>query len=412
MRSTSPDRSPRVLVLATTFPRWADDTEPAFVFYLSNLLAERGFDITVLVPHAPGAARSERLGSLQVIRFAYALPRRWQRVCYDGGALPNLKRYWRARLQLPGFLIAQDRAIAQMLRQRPWDLVHAHWIVPQGFFAALHCRRRGIPLILTAHAGDVFAMTHPLIRPFGTHALRRAVSCTVNSNATVEAVLRLYAGSQVNLVPMGVDLSLFHPGVPDEEIVHRHGLRGKTVLGVGRFAEKKGFTHLIAAAHILAKEWPDFRLLLVGFGPEEPMLRRQVAELGLSSVVVFAGRVAQTDLARYYRTCQAFALPSVVLPSGDTEGQGVVLLEAMSSCLPVVASAVGGITDIVQDGLNGILVPPADPPSLANAVRRILEDDEVARRVATQGLESIRTRFSWARIADRFAQLYTESIRR
>ena len=408
--SPSVDRA-RVLVLATTFPRWKDDTEPAFVYYLSQLLAQRGFDITVLVPHAPGAALEEELGDLHVIRFPYAVPRSAQRVCYDGGALPNLKRHWRARLQLPGFLIAQERAIAGLLARGSWKLVHAHWIVPQGYFAAVHCRRGQVPLVLTAHAGDVFAMTHPLVRPFGAYALRHAASCTVNSNATVEAVLRLHAGSRVNLVPMGVDLSLFHPGLPDEEIVRRHDLRGRTVLGVGRFAEKKGFIHLIAATRLMADRSPDFRLLLVGFGPEEPALRRHVADLGLSSTVVFAGRVTQRDLPRYYRTCQAFALPSVVLPSGDTEGQGVVLLEAMSSSLPVVASAVGGITDIITDGVNGLLVPPADPPALAKALSRILDGGDLGYRLAMQGMDTIGERFSWERIADRFARLYRESMR-
>ncbi|MCU0612891.1 MAG: glycosyltransferase [Candidatus Eisenbacteria bacterium] len=405
------DAHTRVLVLATTFPRWRDDTEPAFVYYLSQLLAERGFEITVLVPHAPGAALKERLGLLDVIRFPYAWPRSTQRVCYDGGALPNLKRHWRARLQLPGFLCAQEHAIAHLLRTRSWDLVHAHWIVPQGFFAAVHCRRRHVPLILTAHAGDVFAMNHFAVRPFGSYALRHAASCTVNSNATVEAVLKLHAGSKVNLVPMGVDLSLFHPGVPDEELIRRHDLRGRTVLGVGRFAEKKGFAHLVSAARVLADQSPDFRLLLVGFGPEEPALRKQTADLDLSSVVVFAGRVNQRDLARYYRACQAFALPSVVLPSGDTEGQGVVLLEAMSSSVPVVASAVGGITDIVTDGVNGLLVPPGNPPALAGALSRILDDPRPARQLAEQGLATIAARFSWDRIANRFAELYRRHTR-
>jgi glycosyltransferase involved in cell wall biosynthesis len=182
-------------------------------------------------------------------------------------------------------------------------------------------------------------------------------------------------------------------------------------LGVGRFAEKKGFIHLIAAARLMADRSPDFRLLLVGFGPEEPTLRRHVADLGLSSTVVFAGRVTQRDLPRYYRTCQAFALPSVVLPSGDTEGQGVVLLEAMSSSLPVVASAVGGITDIITDGVNGLLVPPADPPALAKALSRILDGGDLGYRLAMQGMDTIGERFSWERIADRFARLYRESIR-
>jgi len=396
----------KILVLATTFPRWEDDTEPAFVYYLSQLLAERSFSITVLVPHSGGAALRETMGLLEVKRFPYFWPHSGQRVCYDGGALPNLKRYWRAKLQLPGFLLAQSMSIAAMMNREKWDLVHAHWIVPQGFFAAKLCNHHKVPLLLTAHAGDVFAMQHPLIRPFGN-----AVSCTVNSNATVEAVLRLYSDSKVNLVPMGVDLGRFHPGLPDEELVRRFDLKGKTILGVGRFAPKKGFSHLVDSAAILAKRYPDLRVVLVGFGPEEDLLRDKVEILNLQEVVRFAGSVSQTDLPKYYRTSQVFALPSVLLPSGDTEGQGTVLLEAMASGTPLVASAVGGVVDVVQDGKDGLLVQPTDPTVLANAISSMLDDRSLASRLVTHGLRTIEDRFSWEKTADRFAELYREIVR-
>jgi len=401
----------RILVLATTFPRWEDDTEPALVYYLSQLLAERSFYITVLVPHSGGAAFRETMGLLDVRRFPYFWPYSKQRLCYDGGALPNLKRYWSAKLQLPIFLPAQARAIAAIMKQEDWDLVHAHWIVPQGFFAANLCNHHNVPLLLTAHAGDVFAMRHPLIRPFGRYALRNAVSCTVNSNATVEVVLRLYSDSKVNLVPMGVDLGRFHPGLPDEELVRRFDLKDKTVLGVGRFAPKEGFSHLIDSAAILVKRYPDLRVVLVGFGPEEDLLRERVKKHELEGVVRFAGRVSQTDLPRYYRSSQVFALPSVLLPSGDTEGQGIVLLEAMASGIPLVASAVGGVVDVVKNGEDGLLVPPSDPETLANALSSILDDHSLASRFVSSGQKTIENRFSWERTADRFAELYQEIIR-
>ncbi len=402
--------SSKVLVLATTFPRWKNDTEPAFVYYLSEFLAQRSFSMTVLVPHAGGAAFRERLGSLEVRRFPYFRPYQRQKLCYNGGALPNLRRYWLARFQLPLFLLAQRRAITHTIKSEPWDLVHAHWIVPQGYLATAPCRRRNIPLLLTAHAGDVFAMQHPLVRLFATHALRQAVSCTVNSNATVEAVLRLHGNSTVNLVPMGVDLGLFHPGLPDEGITRRFDLRGKTILGVGRFAPKKGFQHLVNAVHILAGQWKEIRLLLIGFGPEEDALKAQVKDLKLEDTIKFVGKISHAELPKYYRTCQAFAAPSVVLPSGDTEGQGVVLLESMASSVPTVASRVGGIVDIVEHEMNGLLVPPEDPKALAEALRRVLMDETLASELTKNGIDTIQRRFSWESTADRFAELYQRII--
>jgi len=398
--------SKRILVLATTFPRWKDDTEPAFVYYLSDLLAQRGFSMTVLAPHSSGSLFRERLGNVNVRRFSYAWPHSMQKICYNGGALPNLKRYWRARLQLPVFLLRQWNAILKLVEQDSWDLIHAHWIVPQGFFATVIGRMKHIPVILTAHAGDVFAMRNPVIRPFATYALRKALLCTVNSNATVEAVLKLYKDSTVSLVPMGVDLSRFHPGLPDEEIVRRFDLRGRTILGVGRFAPKKGFLHLIDACSSLVSKSPDYRLLLCGFGPQEESLRARVAERNLEGIVHFAGKINQNELPRFYRSSQVVSVPSVVLSSGDTEGQGIVVLEAMASRIPVVASGVGGILDTITHDRNGILVPPGDPASLADAIYGLCEDERKADLIARNGLETIRQRFSWDRIADRFAALY------
>lgn len=398
----------RVLVVATTFPRRNGDTEPAFVHDLCKGLVDRGHEIVALVPHAPGAKLRETMNGIEVRRFRYFMPASLQRLCYDGGALPNLRKSWLARLQLPVFLVAQAAAlVSALVRYRP-PLVHCHWIVPQGFIAAVLKLLFGYHLIVTAHAGDVFTMKNPLLKQFGRFALQGADAATVNSNATIEALLRVERPKRVRLVPMGVDLRHFGTGQTGAPIRDRYRLRGPVLLGVGRFAEKKGFKYLIQAMPLVRRRFPDAELLLVGFGPLEGDLRAETAGSGVTGAVHFVGRVTHKDLPDYYAAADVFVLPSVVTRSGDTEGLGVVLLEAMAQGVPVVACDVGGIPDIVKHGETGLLARQRDPEDLASRIVQILDDPSLTERLVRRGRGHVRSSFSWQRITARFDSLYRE----
>ncbi len=398
----------RVLVLATTYPRWEGDTEPGFVHHLCRGLVERGHEIRALVPHAPGAKLREHMDGVTIRRFRYFVPPSLQRLCYEGGALPNLRQSWLARMQLPGFLVSQAAAlVGELVRGRP-GLVHCHWIVPQGFFAAILKPIFGYRLLLTAHAGDVFTMRNALLRRFGKLALRGADAATVNSNATIEALLRVDRPRQLRLVPMGVDLRHFGIGQTGAAIRERLGLHGPLVLGVGRFAEKKGFKYLIRALPLVRERLPDAQVLLVGFGPLEADLRDEAAALGLDDAVHFGGKIGQRELPEYYAAADVFVLPSVVTRSGDTEGLGVVLLEAMAQGVPVVACDVGGIPDVVKHDDTGLLVRQRDPVDLASKIVRLLCDEDLRTRLVRRGREHVRSSFSWERITHRFDRLYAQ----
>ena len=158
------------------------------------------------------------------------------------------------------------------------------------------------------------------------------------------------------------------------------------MLFVGNLIERKGVRYLVDAVHRLSPRIP-MRLLILGKGEgaEGSRLREQVKSLGLEDRVEMPGRVPEPELHRAFARANVLVLPSIVDARGDTEGLGVVLLEAMSYHLPVVASNVGGITDIVADGETGLLVPPADPVALAAALERLATDAPLAQRLADAG---------------------------
>ena len=398
----------RVLVLATTFPRWDNDQEPRFIFELSKRLA-KNVSLCVLVPHAPGAKLREEIDGVKIIRFPYFIPTSSQTLCYEGGILPKLKQSWLARLQLPFFLIAQFLFIFRTAAKFQANLIHCHWIIPQGFFTFLYSRWARVPYLLTAHGGDVYAFkNNSLILTFSRFALKHCRTCTTNSQATSEAVKNIWKKTPVETIPMGVDTEKFSPEQHNPSLKNELGIRGMFLLGVGRFAEKKGFTYLITALPTILQEYPDTVLVLVGFGPQEKELKQQVRDLGIESSTRFPGSKSGKELAEYFASADMFVGPSVVAQSGDTEGQGVVFLEAMASGTPVIASDVGGITDVVQNGKTGMIIPQRNSAAIAETVLALWNDSNLRSSLIANGTALVKKSFSWDSIAERFLATYSK----
>jgi len=171
------------------------------------------------------------------------------------------------------------------------------------------------------------------------------------------------------------------------------------VLFVGRLLALKGVHHLIRAMVEVGARCPDARLVVVGGGEELPSLTRLGGELGLADRVVFAGERSHEDVIRFMRAADVFVLPSL------TEAFGIVLLEAMSCGLPVVASNVKGIPSLISDGQNGFLVPPRDEGALARTITRVLTDPEERAVFARTNVQKAMT-YAWPVIADRFLRLW------
>ncbi|HID33452.1 MAG TPA: glycosyltransferase, partial [Anaerolineae bacterium] len=165
-------------------------------------------------------------------------------------------------------------------------------------------------------------------------------------------------------------------------------------------------------AMALLRDLPDAHLVIVGEGHERGALEAEIQRLDLTDRVTLTGRVSDQALEAYYQSCQVFALPAIVDESGDTEMLGMVSLEAMRYCKPVIASDVGGIPDIVVDGESGTLVPQKDPEALAAAIRRALTDPDWARRLGHGGYRFAQTHFSWDRVERATRAMYAEGSSR
>ena len=396
----------RVLVLATTYPRWENDSTPHFVFDLNRQLAQK-VETWVLVPHSGGAKYSEEMDGVRIIRFRYFFPAKLQRLCYEGGILPNLKSSWLARLQLPFFLVFQFLAILKTVSKHKINFIHCNWIIPQGFFAFIMYKMFNIPYLLTALGGDIFAFRNiPGFRSLKKLILKYSCLCTANSHDLIEHLKLLSPNTKLQYIPVGVDENFFNENKFDPQLRTDLEITDLFLLAVGRFAEKKGFKYLIDAMPAILKEFPKTKLVLVGYGPKEAEFKSKTKKLGLENCIIFVGGKSRLELSRYYATADIFIGPSVIAKGGDTEGQPAAFIEAMASKTAIVASDVGGIKDMIEDGKTGLMVPQKDPRQITKAIFTLCKDNALKQRLEENGKQCITKKFSWEAVAQQYMSLY------
>lgn len=399
-------RKPTILVLASTYPRWHGDHEPGFVHELSQRLSD-SFDVTVLCPHARGALSEENLDGVHVVRFRYA-PARWETLVNDGGIVGNLRGHAWKWLLLPGFLISMAWRTQRLLRRAQFDVVHAHWLLPQGLIVALPGLRRGNrpQFLVTSHGGDLFGFRAAPFRWLKLFVVRRAAAVTVVSEAMRAELVRIGAdATKISVLPMGVDLkSLF---VPDPGVERSRN----EILFVGRLVEKKGLRVLIDAMPMILASHPSAQLTIVGFGPEEDERRKQVDCLGLGDKVSFIGAVSQQRLPQFFRRAAVFVAPFVQAASGDQEGLGLVSVEAAGCGCPVITSDLPATRDVYRDAPCARLVPPGSVNALGDAVCSVLSAGPQERTATSRLRATLVAHFNWASIAERYTEILS-SLRR
>lgn len=389
---------PRILVLASTYPRWPEDVLPPFVHELARRLTD-SYEVHVLAPHAEGCKAHEVMDGVEVHRFRYG-PQRFETLAYSSGMLPGLRRRpWRL-LGLPVFLCAEWLAALRLLRSRKFAAIHAHWLLPHGLIALM---ARGLcgyrpALLCTSHGADLYGLRGALARALRRKVVRGSGHVTVVSQAMLDD-LRAEADdvSRCSVLPMGVDTQTRF--VLPASSVGRSGL-----LFVGRLADKKGVDVLLAA---LGKSghMPDLRLHIIGTGPEEARLKQLSRQLGLEKTVDFVGPVPNKDLPLWYQRSLVLVFPSVVTPYGDQEGLGLVPVEALACGCAVVASDLPAVRDVIANRKTGRLVTPGDAAQLAEALHVLLRDEPLCGRLAAAGRADVVARFDWDRIAGRYAAL-------
>ena len=392
--------SPRILVLTSTFPRWHGDTEPPFVFELCRRLRNH-FDIHVLAPHAEGVRSETNFDGLRVTRYRYFFSR-FETLTYSGGILANLKKKHYRYALIPLFLLFQVLAIRKLLWQYPFDLVHAHWLIPQGVCAVLARRmlgKTGPPLLCTSHGGDLYGLNgKPLLW------LKRSVVESSHTVTVVSRTMRTELGSlgtnlnKVHVIPMGVDLQ-------KRFVPPRNRNSAKSLLFVGRAVEKKGLRFLVEAMPEILARHPDAKLRVAGDGQELKNVKSLADNLGVAGKIEFLGAVGNEFLPELYQTSDVVVFPSIIAEGGDREGFGLVLVEALGCECAVVSTDLPATRDIIKDGETGLVVAQKDARQLSNRVNQLFSDPGLRARLGANGRRHVLRLFDWSIISNQYETL-------
>ena len=429
-----------IAVLTHNYPRFPGDFSGSFVAALSNELARQGTRVSVLAPWDPAYSVQPTASGEQpapdLHLWTYAPRADWHRLGYmrtmEADVRMRGETYWLA----PMFFAAGTAAVLRWCRQQRPDVIHAHWLLPNGFFGAVASRMLGIPLVVSIPGSDALvAGQNPLFRAMARFTLEQAGLVTANSHALRDvAVEQLGADpARFDLIIYGVDPDGLRPdpshiagqreawGVPADALL---------LLAVGRMVYKKGFDVLLRALAILKQHGllpsphspnhpvslspclpvslsppfplPPIHLALIGDGDLWQEWQGLARDLGIADHVHWLGSVPFDQMGRAYNAADALVMPSVTRPA---DGLNVCVLDAMACAKPVIGTDAAGNELVIQDGINGWVTPEQDPHALAAAILR-LAALPLSRRAAMgeASRHLIETRFGWPHLARRYME--------
>lgn len=393
-----------ILIITSTYPLRTTDSQVPWLRLFVRKLAQQYKTVDVFAPSYRGSS-DHTLEGIRVYRFRYA-PSNIEALTHDEeGALSKIRQKPMLFILSLPYICLGSIAVAVLLFKKRYDVVNIHWPFPHGIFSlVIRLVRPHTRIVYTFHGAE-FTLMRKL--PFGTwimkFLLRQADAVIANSRFTKHLIQKVLA-CRVFVIPFApVELSTLKKQGSISPTPARQ--KNKRILYVGRLIERKGIPYLVEAmSHIVTKV--NARLDIVGEGALFNAILAQVTRSGLGNYVYLHGRVSERKLEKFYRKCDIFVLPAIQDTWGDTEGLGVVLLEAMSFGKPVVASRVGGIPDIVHNGKNGLLVSEKDPSALARAIQVLLTDTMKRRRMGLNGLEYVRKNFDWDTVIDKTLSIF------
>jgi len=409
----------KILTLASSFPRYRGDFTGNFIYELVKGLKERGFEIIVLTTHHPDTKLKEEVDGLKIYRFPYFYPFKYQTLYRDAfGFVYNFKRSHLAKIQAPFFFLSELFSAIRIIRKEKIDMIHSHWLVPQGLIGAICKKIFGISHVTTVHGEDINTFKKleilsgkksKILSRIYSFVLHNSDRINANSSYTKSIVLSIDGRikNKIEIIPMGVDINRFKH--EDDTNIKEDFGAGYLILSVGRLIDLKGTKYLIIAMKDVIKKFPNSKLVVAGGGPEKKKLKKLTKDLNLEDNVIFIGSIKNSDLPKYYSSADVFVLPSINI-QGQAETLGVVLLESMSCGTPVIGTNVGGITDIIKDGYNGFLVSDKSPEDLADKIIELLSNKELVEELSANGLKTIRERFSWEVVIEEFCNIYEQTL--
>ena len=387
----------KVLFVATAYPRFRGDIITPWLVELIMKLRQEDIDVSVFTSSYMGL-RTHVLDGVRVYRFRYCL-KRFERFTHEETAVDRVRRGISNVFLSMLYLFFGAWAMIRLSRHERFDIVHIHWPFPHVIFGVLAKKIGHARLFNSFYGVEIrwLKKKFPFLVKLFSMLMSKSDTVTAISSHTAQE-LRGIVKDPAHVIPFSAAMAERHGEISDK----------KEILFVGRLVERKGVRYLIEAFSRVARSIPH-NLVIIGDGPERASLQAEVQRLKIADRIRFTGMITDDELKRYYQSCSFFVLPAVYDKKGDTEGLGVVLLEAMSYRKPVIASGVGGITDIVVEGKNGLLVPPADVAALGLAIEKMAKNRKLRIALGHAARKTVDEKFNWDRIVRDLITLYRKN---
>jgi glycosyltransferase involved in cell wall biosynthesis len=397
-----------ITLLTSSYPRYPGDGAAPFVQSIAESLAEQGHRVEVVAPY-DALVGPDPAAIVPVHRFRYALLNRWHIMGHARSLAGDVRFRPGVFFLLPFFILAEFCAALRVARRQHTSLIYAHWVVPNAVIGACVARLLKVPLVISLHGSDVFVARRYYLPGLAARwAFRTAQVITASSEDLRQGALALGAAPErTHVVPYGVDPARFHPntppltraqlGLPDD---------ARVVLSLGRLVPKKGFDTLVRALPALVAHEPRTYIVIGGEGPARGELERIAASAGLADHLCLPGRIPWDETPAFLAAADVFVLPSVRDQAGNMDGLPNVLLEALSLGKPAVASRLAGVPLVIEDGINGLLTPPADAEALTERILRLLANPAQAAQLGRAARATIEERVNWQVIGMELSRLF------
>jgi N-acetyl-alpha-D-glucosaminyl L-malate synthase BshA len=382
----------RICIVPTMFPKYKGDYYGPFVFNEAKTLVQKGHEVHVVTPYNQGAVYEEIMDGINVHRFKWLEPKPFKALAYFKGFKDNLRLFT--------YFISLFFNLIKINRKYGIEIIHAHTAVPTGFIAAIVAKIMQLPLFITVHGIDIYNFENDQI-------FKRVIRFSLNSSEKAIAVsddlvekMELLGVNREKIVFLrnAVDRDTFKP-LKNKTLRENYGIKeiDILILFVGYLDVFKGIFETIEAFHDVAKKNDNIKLTMVSEGPKKGELKEMVSKFNLEDKVIFAGEIAPSEISKYYQAADIFVLPSHI------KGIPVVVIEAMACGLPVVVSN----TEIIDDGLNGFLVPPNDKDLLAQKLEILINDPNLREKFRNEALKTIDEEFNISKKVEKLIKLYS-----